>query len=100
MFRYRHFSNIDRQVNVGSARFFVFGIFKGQTDDLTDGIRADHHFGTFGDRLKHLGQIQKLMGSDVHTFRTYLSGDGNQRCAVTVSVCNAGDQVGGARSQG
>ena len=85
---------------MGSARFFTLGIFKLHTVDLTDGIRADHHFGTFGDRLKHLGQVQKLMGSDVHPFRTYLSGDGNQRYAVTVSVCNAGDQVGGARSQG
>ena len=57
----RHFSNIDRQVDVGGAGFFTFCIFKRKPHNFAHIFRLHDHLGTFGDGLKHLCKIQKLV---------------------------------------
>ena len=85
---------------MGCSRFLAFSVFEGKPNDLVDAFRLHDHLGAFGYWLKYFCQIQKLMGSDVHAFGSYLSGDGNHRSSVGVCVCNTGYQIGGAWAKG
>ena len=75
-------SDVNRQVDVGSAWFFILCVFKGKTDDFVHAFRTDYHLGALGDWLKNFCQVQKLMGSQMHPFRADLAGDSNERSAV------------------
>ena len=95
-----HQRHIDGQVDMGRAGFaFALGIFERQTRDFRDGVWTHDELGALGDRLEDLGQIQKLMRGQMDLVGRDLSGDGDERRAVGIGVCNAGDEVGRAGAE-
>ena len=96
----RHLGDVLGQVDVGSTGLALFGVLEGKPHDLAHGIRADDLLGTLGDGLEHGGQVQILVAGQLHPVGAHLSGDGNQRCAVQIGVCHAGNKIGGTGSKG
>ena len=96
----RHMANVDGQIDEGCARFFPFGVFEGQTRNFGHRVRTDDGIGPARNRFKHSAQVQILMGCNVHLVRTYLTGNGDQRCAVAVCIGNACNEVCSPRSEG
>ena len=99
IFRNGQLCDVIGQIDVRCTRFLALGILECDPHDLVDGVRTDDLLAALGDGRKHLHQIQELVGGDVHPVGVHLTGDCNQRCAVAVGICHAGDQIGCARPQ-
>ena len=84
---------------MAGAGLFAFCIFKGNPYNFADRIRKDNLLRPLGNWFEHFAKIQKLMGGQMHPFRTDLSGNGNQRGTIAVGVGHAGNQVSSSRPQ-
>ena len=88
------------QIDVRCAGFaLALGVFECQPCDFRDGIGPHDKLGALGHRLEHLGQIEKLVRRQVNFVGGNLPGDGDQRRAVGIGVCHAGDEVGCAGTE-
>ena len=74
-------------------------IFECKSGNFTYGIRSHHKLGSFCNRFKHFCQIQILVGSNMHSFCSYLSCNSNQRCSISGCIRNTGYQVCSSRPQ-
>ena len=95
---YFHLRHIGRQINVTGSRLFTLCIFKSNPHNFIDRIRIHNLLAPLRDRCKQFHQIQILMRRQMHTLRSYLSGNRDQRRSVRVGICRTGNQIGGTGS--
>ena len=65
--------DIAGKVNVASARFFGFRVLESDANDFVYRIRSYDLFRSFGDRRKHVHEIQVLMACQMHALRADLA---------------------------
>ena len=95
----RKLRHVRGKIHMTCSGLLTFRIFKSDPDDFIDGIGVHDLFAPLSDWCKQLYQIQILMRSQMHPLRSHLSGNGNQRCTVGISICRACDQVRGTGAQ-
>ena len=87
------------EVDVGGAVLLGLGDLEGLADDLRDDLGPDDLGAVLRHRPEEGDEVHDLVRLLVQPVRGGLAGDGDDRGVVHVGVGDAGDEVGGARSE-